>query len=64
VVRVNARDETPTVVEAWPGELGHLRALVAALNGAVQANNWRAVERLLAVFYSTHGRPAGTEASR
>jgi hypothetical protein len=51
-------------VEAWPGELGHLRALVAALNGAVQANNWRAVERLLAVFYSTHGRPAGTEAGR
>jgi hypothetical protein len=61
---MTARDENHTVVEAWPGELGHLRALVAALNGAVQANNWRAVERLLAVFYSTHGRPAGTEASR
>lgn len=43
--------------EAWPGELGHLRALLAALNAAVQMNDLRAAQRLLAVHYTNHGRP-------
>ncbi|MBC2903203.1 hypothetical protein [Streptomyces cupreus] len=52
------------VVEGWPGELGYLRALITALNKAVQMNNVQAAQRLLAVYQHNHGQPAEAEATR
>lgn len=52
------------VGEAWPGELGHLRALTTSLTKAVEAENFQAAQRLLAVYQHNHGQPAGTEAAR
>lgn len=61
-------DEVPAAdgatAEAWPGELGYLRALITSLTKAVEAENFQAAQRLLAVYQHNHGQPAGAEAAR
>lgn len=53
------------VGEAWPGELGHLRALVTALSKAVlEAEDLKAAQRLLAVYEQNHGQAARAEGDR